>query len=88
MTENEVGRRFQPSLIEAVADFRRKRTLVPGIVVSGQGEEVGLGLWKIGGPVARDEPCQERRSREIVPAGRRADVDFIACQVWFTICRP
>ena len=45
---------FQPPLEEALADFRRELTFVPGTVVGGNGEETGLAHRKIGDGVARN----------------------------------
>ncbi len=87
-TENEVGRQFQPPLVEDPADFGRQHAFVAGTVISRNGKEIGLALRKIGGDVACDDFCRERRSSQIVCAGRRADVYFVASQVGFPICLP
>ena len=81
-------RQFQPPLVEGFADFRREHAFVACTVVGRHGEEIGLALRKIGNGIARDFSCHEGRPRETVCAGSRADVDFIAGQIRFPICRP
>ena len=87
-TENEVGRQFQPPLVEGLADFGREHTFVAGVVVGGNGEDIGLALGEPGDGVARDFSCREGRPRETVRAGIRADVDFVTGQIRFRIRCP
>ena len=79
---------FQPPLEEAFADFRRERAFIAGTVVGRHGDEIGLAIWKIGDSVARDFSYHERRCWEIICAGSRADVDFIAGQIRLSIRCP
>lgn len=88
MTENDVGKRFQQPLQDALAGFGRERTFVAGTVVSGEGEEVGGVSLEAGYGVAGHFPNHRGRSRSGVIARRGSQIDLVPSQVVFTVCRP
>ena len=55
--------KFQQPLEDALAGFARKRTFVAGIIVRGEGEEVGGVSLEAGYGVAGHFPNHRRRSR-------------------------
>ncbi len=79
---------FQRSRVEALADFDGEHAFVASGVECGQGEEIGLAFRKIEGGGVRGDIDRERRSSEIVYAGRSADIKFIASQVGLLIGPP